>query len=55
MGATAMHDVTEGGLLGALWEIAQASKVGVEIHQENIPITSTTRKICEYYNIDPCD
>lgn len=53
MGATAMHDVTEGGLLGALWEIAQASKVGVEIHQENIPITSTTQKICEYYNIDP--
>lgn len=52
-GATAMHDVTEGGILGALWEIAEASEVGVEIHREKIPITSTTLEICEYYNINP--
>ena len=30
-GITAMHDVTEGGLLGALYEFSEASKVGLEI------------------------
>ena len=31
-----MHDVTEGGLLGAIWEIAKASNVGIKIWKENI-------------------
>lgn len=53
IGATAMHDVTEGGLLGALWEIAAASKVGVEIEETLIPLTEATRKICEYFKINP--
>lgn len=53
IGATAMHDVTEGGLLGALWEIAAASKIGVEIEETLIPLTEATRKICEYFKINP--
>ena len=28
MGATAMHDVTEGGILGAVWEVADCSGTG---------------------------
>jgi len=53
MGATAMHDVTEGGLLGAIWEIAKASNVGIKIWKENIPITKATMVICNHYKIDP--
>ena len=30
-GVSAMHDVTEGGIFGALWEMAEASGVGLEI------------------------
>lgn len=30
-GVSAMHDVTEGGIYGALWEVAEASDVGLEI------------------------
>lgn len=49
----AMHDVTEGGILGAVWEICEASGNGVELFAEQIPVSDTTRRICEYYNIDP--
>lgn len=30
-GVTAMHDVTEGGIFGALWELAESGGVGLEI------------------------
>ena len=49
----AMHDITEGGLYGALWEIAEASKTGVIVYEESVPITDETKKICEYYNLNP--
>lgn len=53
LGATAMHDVTEGGILGALYEVAEASGVGVEIEQELIPLWPETRAITEALGIDP--
>lgn len=53
LGATAMHDVTEGGLLGALYEVAEGSQVGVEIVQELIPLWPETRAITEALKIDP--
>lgn len=36
-GVTAMHDVTEGGIYGALWELAEASGVGLEIDLKASP------------------
>src|SRR3712207_9277831 len=30
-GVNSMHDITEGGLLGALWEVAEGSNVGFKI------------------------
>lgn len=51
-GATAMHDATEGGILGALWEVAEASGTGLIVNKDDIPVDYTTKKICEYYNID---
>ncbi len=48
-----MHDITEGGLYGALWETAEASKTGVIVYEDNIPITEETKKICDYYNLNP--
>ena len=52
-GVNAMHDVTEGGLLGAVWEMCEASKNGAEVYIDQIPVTMSTRRICEYYNINP--
>jgi len=52
-GVNSMHDATEGGVLGAVWEIAEASGVGVVIHKDKIPVADATLKICEYYKLDP--
>lgn len=53
LGVTAMHDVTEGGVFGALWEMAAASKVGLRIDLKKIPIRQETVEICEFYDINP--
>lgn len=49
----AMHDVTEGGLFGALWEMSEASGVGLEIDLKKIPIRQETVEICEYFDVNP--
>lgn len=48
-----MHDVTEGGIMGAAYEMASFSGVGVVVDQRKIPITEATEKICEALSIDP--
>lgn len=50
---SSMHDVTEGGVLGALWEIGTASGHGFKIEKNKIPILEETRRICEFLTIDP--
>ena len=52
-GVSAMHDITEGGLLGACFEVAEASGTGIEIMRDNIPILPETAAICELFDIDP--
>ncbi len=52
-GVAAMHDVTEGGIFGALWEMAEASGVGLEINLKKIPLKQETVEICEYFGISP--
>jgi thiamin-phosphate kinase len=49
----AMHDPTEGGILGALQELCYASKIGARIYESRIPISYETKKICEALGIDP--
>lgn len=51
-GVSAMHDITEGGLLGALYEMADASGVGFKIYKNKIPVSKVTRKLCKGLGID---
>jgi hydrogenase maturation factor len=48
-----MHDPTEGGLAGGLYEIASASKVGIMIEKEKIPIFKESKILCREYGLDP--
>lgn len=52
-GVTSMHDITEGGILGALWEVAEASGTGFEVWEDRIPVTPETRDICALLNVNP--
>ncbi len=52
-GVSAMHDVTEGGIFGALWEMAASSGVGLTVDLKKIPIRQETIEICEVFDINP--
>lgn len=53
LGVCAMHDITEGGVYGAIWEMAAASNLGVEVDLHKIPIRQETVEICEYFDLNP--
>lgn len=50
---TAMHDATECGVYGGLYEIARAAGVGLDIDRDAIPIRPGVRETCEFFEIDP--
>lgn len=50
---TSMHDITEGGVLGAVWEICEGSNLGAMLKYESIPIHNVTKKICRHYDLNP--
>ncbi len=52
IGTHGMHDVTEGGILGAVWEMCRIAGVGAELWDEAIPVEEVTKKICAHYDID---
>ncbi len=52
-GAGPMHDVTEGGIAGALWEIMRKGDVGADVDFEKVPVRNVTAKICDHYGLDP--
>lgn len=52
VGVSAMHDITEGGVLGAVWEMCNVGDVGALIHGEAIPVTDLTLKVAESYGLD---
>jgi hydrogenase maturation factor len=53
LGATAMHDPTEGGIVGAAWEMAEASGAGCVLYAERVPVRDATRAICAVLGVDP--
>lgn len=52
-GAVALHDPTEGGIVGAAWEMAEASGCGFEIDVASVPVREPTRLICAALGADP--
>lgn len=53
VGTSGMHDITEGGVLGAVWEMCRISGTGAGITKEDIPISPVTVKVCNYYRLNP--
>ena len=52
-GVSAMHDISSGGIYGALYELSEAAGVGLEIDLRAIPIKQETVEICEYLGLNP--
>ena len=52
-GAAYVHAAAEGGVFGALWELAEYAECGLEIDLPVIPILQETVEICEYFDVNP--
>lgn len=52
-GVYAMHDVRNGGIFSALWEISRKLGVGLCVDLKKIPVRQETIEICEFYNLNP--
>lgn len=52
-GVSAMQVVREGGIFGALWELAQESGVGLVIDLKKIPVKQETIEVCEFFDANP--
>jgi hydrogenase maturation factor len=50
---TAMHDPTEGGLIAALWELAEASRQTLWVDLKLVPVPELSSRICETLGINP--
>jgi hydrogenase expression/formation protein HypE len=49
----AMHDPTEGGVATGLWELADASGVGLVVEVERIPVLPEGAALCREFGLDP--
>lgn len=47
------HDISTGGVFAALWELADAADVGIDVCHDAIPILQETIEICEYTDHNP--
>ena len=52
-GAHAMHDATEGGVFGAVWELAAQNGCGATVDRGSVPILPETISICRATGLDP--
>ncbi|HQC54359.1 MAG TPA: AIR synthase-related protein [Clostridia bacterium] len=50
---SSMHDITEGGVLGAVAEVCEGAHLGAKIYIDLIPVTKLTKKICDELDINP--
>lgn len=52
-GIVYIHDISQGGVYGALWQLGVALNMGVEAEHKSIPVRQETIEICNYFDINP--
>ena len=52
-GVAAIHDASQGGIFGALWDMAEASGIGLDIDLKKLPVRQDTIEISEFFDINP--
>ena len=54
-GIWAMHDATEGGVRTAVWEMSQASRLGVDVDLSKVPVDPAVADTCRVFGMEPLD
>lgn len=52
-GVCGIHDASQGGIFGALWEMANGAGVGLEIDLKKLPVRQETIELCEFFDLNP--
>lgn len=52
IGVNYMHDITEGGVFGAIWESTKAIDKGIKIYEDLIPVNPITKEIMNILDLD---
>ncbi len=52
-GATAIHDLSNGGVFAGLWEMASRAGCGLKADLRTIPVRQETIEICEFFELNP--
>jgi len=50
---TVMHDATECGTYGGLYEMARTASVGVELEIDRVPVQPGVRAACDFFGLNP--
>lgn len=53
MGVSAMHQITDGGILAALWDLAEGAGIGLEVDLKKIAVRQETIEVCECFHLNP--
>lgn len=52
-GVSYMHNLSNGGVLNALWELSVYGKSGMTVDFRKIPVRQEIIEMCEFYNMNP--
>ena len=52
-GISAVQQIGSGGILGALWDLTEASGTGMHVEMPQMAVRQETVEICEFYRINP--
>lgn len=50
---SAIRQITEGGMLAALWDLAKEAEMGLEVELKNFQIRQETIEVCELFHLNP--
>ena len=48
-----LYEMGKGGVLAALWKMAEVSQIGLKIDLRKIPIRQETIEVCEIFDLNP--
>jgi hydrogenase maturation factor len=48
-----MHDATEGGVMGGLYELARTSGRTLHVERERVHVSAESRSVCAAFGLDP--
>ncbi len=52
-GSSVIRQITEGGIMAALWNLAKETETGLELDLKKLSILQETIEVCEHYRINP--